>query len=108
MTLKSMMYRKVKAINYEKLNQLASDIAKRNNKTKGYVKRDMIKNFLTEGIGYTDYLKGDYINLTKEQKKTYVTTKSYYKILEYLNNSDYTACMSDKIIFNIYSFHSIT
>ncbi len=100
MTLRNMMYRKVKAIDYEKLNKLAEDIAKRNNKSKGYVKRDMIKNFLTEGIGYTDYLKGDYINLTKEQKKTYVTTKSYYKILEYLNNPDYTACMSDKIIFN--------
>ena len=81
MSLKNYMVRKVKSINKEKLNKLASDIAARNNKSVGYVKRDMIKNFLRYGIGYTDYLKGDYVNLTKEQKKTYVTTKSFYRLL---------------------------
>lgn len=100
MSVKSMMMRKIKAIDKEKLNKLASDIAKRNNKSVSYVKNDMIKNFLKYGIGYTDYLKGDYINLTEEQKKTYVTTKSYYKLLRYLNNPKYDACMSDKIVFN--------
>ncbi|MBR4178350.1 MAG: hypothetical protein IKR57_03270 [Bacilli bacterium] len=100
MSLKSYMVRKVKAIDKEKLNKLASDIAKRNNKSVGYVKRDMIKNFIRYGIGYTDYLKGDYINLTKEQKKTYVTTKSFYRLLAYLNNPKYDATMSDKIVFN--------
>ena len=81
MSTKSLMMRKLKAIDTEKLNKLARDIAKRNNKSVSYVKRDMIKNFIQYGIGYTDYLKGDYINLTKEQKKTFVTTKSYYKLL---------------------------
>ena len=100
MSTKSLMMRKLKAIDTEKLNKLAKDIAKRNNKSVSYVKRDMIKNFIQYGIGYTDYLKGDYINLTKEQKKTFVTTKSYYKLLAYLNNPKYDACMSDKIVFN--------
>ena len=100
MSLKNYMVRKIKAIDKEKLNKLASDIAKRNNKSVSYVKRDMIKNFLKYGIGYTDYLKGDYINLTKEQKKTFVTTKSFYKILSYLNNPKYDATMSDKLVFN--------
>ena len=100
MSLRNYMLRKVKAIDYEKLNKLASEIGARNNKSASYVKRDMIKNFVKYGIGYTDYLKGDYINLTKEQKKTFVTTKSYYKILAYLNNPAYDACMSDKIVFN--------
>ena len=100
MSLKNYMVRKIKAIDKEKLNKLASDIAARNNKSVGYVKRDMIKNFLRYGIGYTDYLKSDYINLTKEQKKTFVTTKSFYKLLSYLNNPKYDACMSDKIVFN--------
>lgn len=100
MSVKSMMVRKIKAIDKEKLNKLASDIAARNNKSTSYVKRDMIKNFVKYGIGYTDYLKGDYINLTSEQKKTYVTTKSYYKLLRYLNNPKYDATMSDKIVFN--------
>ena len=100
MSVKSMMLRKIKAIDKEKLNKLASDIAARNNKSVSFVKRDMIKNFIKYGIGYTDYLKGDYINLTSEQKKTYVTTKSYYKLLRYLNNPKYDATMSDKIVFN--------
>ena len=100
MSVKNMMISKIKEINYEKLDKLASDIAARNNKTKGYVKRDMIKNFIKYGIGYTDYLKGDYINLTKEQKETYVTTKSFYKILAYLNNPKYISCMNDKLLFN--------
>lgn len=100
MSLKKMMLGKVKAIDKEKLNKLAEDIAKRNNKSASYVKRDMMNNFIKYGIGYTDYLKGDYINLSNEQKKTYVTTKSYYKLLKYLNNSKYDATMSDKILFN--------
>ncbi len=100
MSVFSMMAAKVKSIDKAKLNKLAEDIAKRNNKSKGYVKRDMIKNFLLYGIGYTDYLKSDYINLTKEQKKTFVTTKSFYKLLNYLNNPKYTVCMNDKIVFN--------
>lgn len=100
MSLKNYMVRKIKSIDKDKLNKLATDIATRNNKSVSYVKRDMIKNFLKYGIGYTDYLKGDYINLTKEQKKTYVTTKSFYKILSYLNNPKYDSTMSDKLVFN--------
>lgn len=100
MSTKSFMMRKLKAIDKEKLNKLASDIASRNNKSVSYVKKDMIKNFIKYGIGYTDYLKGDYINLTEEQKKTYVTTKSFNKLLKYLNNPKYDACMSDKLVFN--------
>ena len=94
------MMNKVKAIDYDKLDRIASDIAKRNNKSKSYIKRDMIFNFVKYGIGYTDYLKGDYVNLTKEEKKDFVTTKSFRKLLRYLNNYKYDACMSDKVVFN--------
>ena len=100
MSLRKMMLGKVKAIDKEKLNKLASEIAQRNNKSVSYVKRDMVNNFIKYGIGYTDYLKGDYINLTNEQKSTYVTTKSFYKLLRYLNDPKYNATMSDKIVFN--------
>ena len=100
MSSNNFMMRKIKAIDYEKLDKLASEIAERNNKSKSYVKRDMIRNFVKWGIGYTDYLKGDYINLTEEQKKGFVTTKSFNKLLHYLNNPKYDACMSDKIVFN--------
>ena len=42
MSLKGMMIRKIRAIDYDKLNKLASDIGKRNNKSASYVKIDMI------------------------------------------------------------------
>lgn len=100
MGVKKMMLSKVKAIDYEKLNKLATDIAARNNKSKFYVKCDMIKNFIQYGIGYTDYLKSDFINLTKEEKKTHVTTKSYYKLLKYLNKHSHIVTMNDKLLFD--------
>ena len=100
MGVSKMMIAKVKAIDTEKLNKLASEIGQRNNKSKTYVKIDMIYNFLRYGIGYTDYLKGDYINLTAKQKKTFLTTKSYYRLLKYLNKEQYISCMSDKLVFN--------
>ena len=100
MSVTNMMYKKIKAINFDKLNKLSQDIAKRNNKSAFYVKMDMFYNFIRYGIGYTDYLKGDYINLSKAQKKTFVTTKSYYKLLHYFNKQEYRATMSDKLVFN--------
>lgn len=100
MSVTNLLYKKIKEINFEKLNKLAKDIAKRNNKSAFSVKMDMIYNFIRYGIGYTDYLKGDYVNLSRQQKKTYVTTKSYYKLLNYLNPKEYKATMSDKLVFN--------
>lgn len=100
MSLKNLMFRKVKEIDYKKLDKLAHDIAKRNNKSAFCVKMDMLANFIIYGTGYTDYLKSDWINLSRKQKKTYVTTKSFYKLLNYLNKQQYRATMSDKIVFN--------
>ena len=91
---------KIKEINYEKLTTLAREIGTRNNKSAFYVKCDMFCNFIRYGIGYTDYLKGDYINLSRQDKKTYVTTKSFYRLLKYLNNPNYIGIMNDKLVFN--------
>ena len=44
MGVSKMMIAKVKAIDTEKLNKLASEIGQRNNKSKTYVKMDMIYN----------------------------------------------------------------
>ncbi len=100
MGLVNMFYKKIKQIDKNRLNDLAERIAKENNKSVRYVKNDMIKNFLKYGIGYTDYLKSDFINLTPEEKKTHVTTKSFFKILHYLNDSRYICTMNDKVVFN--------
>ncbi len=91
---------KFKEIKLDRMNMLASRIASANNKSVSYVKRDMVKNFLVYKIGYTDYFKSDFINLTKEQKKDFVTSKNYISILSYLNPKPYRALMNDKLVFN--------
>lgn len=100
MGISKMFYNKIKQIDKKRLNELATKIAKENNKSVSYVKKDMIKNFIKYGIGYTDYLKSDFINLTPEEKKTHVTTKTFFKILHYLNDMNYKCTMNDKVVFN--------
>lgn len=91
---------KLKEINLKRMDQLADYIAKKNNKSKNYVKRDMVKNFLKYKIGYTDYFKSDYINLTNKQKEDFVTSKNFFNILAYLNPREYRIVTKDKLIFN--------
>ena len=96
----TLLLRKIKAINFNKLNMLANKIAKDNSKLVIYVKFDMLLNFITQGIGYTDYLKGNYINLNNAQKKTFVTTKNFFNLMAYLNDKKYRILFTDKVIFN--------
>lgn len=97
--MKKYMADKIKEANFDKIDKLATIIAKNNNVKKSYVKKDMIKNFMKYGIGYTDYFKGDYINRTEEEKKTYLTCKNYVPILNYLNKKEYRVVTNDKVIF---------
>ncbi len=91
---------KFREINFDRLNLLANYIAKENNKSVSYVKFDMIRNFLKYKIGYTDYFKSDYINLTKEKKKDFVTSKNFINVIGYLNPRPYRVVMNDKLVFN--------
>lgn len=100
MTSNSLIMKKLKAMNFDKMNMLAKQIGKKNNKSTFLVKMDMFLNFLKYGIGYTDYLKNDFINLTKKEKKTFLTTKNYFNLIAYLNDRKYRVILSDKIIFN--------
>lgn len=100
MSTTKFILRKFSDINYERMNKTIDIISKKNNKSKFYIRCDMVKNFITRGIGYTDYFRGDYINLTRKQKDTYVTSKSFYKILHYLNDKKYEVLLNDKIVFN--------
>ena len=91
---------KIKEIDLERMNLLATKIAKENNKSVSYVKRDMIKNFLLYKIGYTDYFKSNYVSLTKEQKKDFLTSKNFINVLNYLNPKKYRVLTYDKLVFN--------
>jgi len=96
------MLRKIQDLNFKKMDTIVDIIAKENNKSKLYIKFDMIINFLKRGIGYTDYFRGDYINLSKKEKDTFVTAKSFYKVIHYFNNYEYISLFHDKLIFNKY------
>ena len=100
MSTTKIMLEKIKSINPKRLNLLAERIAEENNKSVSFVKKDMIKNFLKYKIGYTDYFKGNYINLTKEEKKNYVTSKNYISVLAYLNPKQYRVITLNKLVFN--------
>ncbi len=94
------MLKKIKDINHSKMNKIVDIISKENNKSKLYIKFDIIRNFIKRGIGYTDYFRGNYINLTNKEKDTFVTAKSFYKIIHYLNDYNYICIFHDKLIFN--------
>lgn len=96
------MKRKIKGIDYARMNQFVDLISKNSGKPKWYIRLDIFKNFLQRGIGYTDYFRGDYIHLTKEEKKTFVTTKSFYQLISYLNDEKYEIILHDKLLFNAF------
>lgn len=97
------MLKKIKSIRFDNMNKIIDIISKNNNnKSKLYIKFDLFMNFLKRGIGYTDYFRGDYINLTKKEKDTFVTAKSFYRVIKSLNNSEYIGVFENKLLFNKY------
>lgn len=63
------------------------------------IKADMYRNIVTRGCGYTDYFRGEYFGASREQKDTYVTTRSFYRLLAYLNDEGFANVMRDKLLF---------
>lgn len=94
------LMRKRKGTNKERLNKMIDIMAKDNHTSKTRIKLDMYFNILTRGVGYTDYFRGNYYNLTSKEKDTFVTTKSFYKLISYLNDDKYEIVLHDKILFN--------
>ena len=94
------LLKRASLLNVDRFNKHIDIIHDNTGKSKLYIKLDYLKNFLVYGCGYTDYFRGDYINISRKEKKTFVTAKSFYKILKYFNNEDYKKYLSDKILFN--------
>ena len=102
MSVRRWLLKKIKGIDKERLNKHIEVIKKNTGKSELYIKFDIFKNFLLRGSGYTDYFRGDYINLTNKEKDTFVTAKKFYNILHYLNDRDYIVLLNDKLVFNRY------
>lgn len=91
---------KLKNINYKRMDDLITYIAEENKVKKAKVYFDFFINAATRGIGYVDYLKGNYINLSNEEKKNYLTKRNYVRLVKYLNKRGYQMIFHDKIVFN--------
>lgn len=102
MSVRKWLFKKIKGIDNERMNKHLDILVKETGKSRFYIKYDIIKNFIRNGSGYTDYFRGDYINLSKEEKETFVTAKKFYNLLEYLNNDKYKVLLNDKLVFNRY------
>lgn len=63
------MIKKVKSLNYKKMDKIVDIISQESHKSKFYIKLDMFINFWTTGCGYTDYFRGNFINLNRAEKK---------------------------------------
>lgn len=91
---------KLKNINYKRMDDLITYIAEENKVKKAKVYFDFFLNAATRGIGYVDYLKGNYLNLSNEEKKNYLTKRNYVRLVKYLNKRGYQMIFHDKIVFN--------
>lgn len=91
---------KFKDIRFDRMDEHIEIIKRNTGKSKFYIKCSMVWNFLTHGTGYTDYFRGDFINLKRSEKKTFATAKRFYKLIEYMNDEQYSIVLGDKLIFN--------
>lgn len=69
MSIRKWLFKKIMGINKERLNKHIEIIHKNTGKSKLFIKYDILKNFIIRGSGYTDYFRGNYINLTSEEKR---------------------------------------
>ena len=89
-----------KTANKERLKKYIKIISKETGKSRYFIEIDFLFNFIKYGCGYTDYFRCEYYNLTKEQKKTYVTVKSFYKLIKYFNKEEFKHFLRNKADFN--------
>lgn len=92
--------KKIKTFDYKNMNDTLKYVADINGKKLCRVKLDFYLNTLLYGMGYVDYMKGNYINLKKDDKKRYLTSNNYKHIINYLNDKDYKIIFHDKILTN--------
>ena len=102
MAVNKWLFKKIRSVNNERMNKHLDILVDESGKSRSFIKFDIIRNFIVRGSGYTDYFRGNYINLTKAEKETFVTAKKFYNLLEYLNDSKYKVLLNDKLVFYIF------
>ena len=91
---------RIKSIQFKRMNEVLNREAELNNKSKLQIKLDYVSRVIDSKLGYVDYMKGNYANLSEEDRKKMLTGENYRKLLAYLNPIEYRIVMDDKIICN--------
>ena len=102
MNTRKWLLNKFKSVNTDRLKKHVNIIHENSGRSKAYIYFDIIRSFITCGSGYTDYFRGNYVELTKEEKNTFATAKKFHNLLAYLNNPKYEIILGDKLLFNKY------
>ena len=99
-SVRKWLMHKFKDINKDRMKRHIDIIQKNSGKSKMYIRFDIVKSFFLYGAGYTDYFRGDFIHLNREEKKTWATARRFYRLNAYLNDERYSVILQDKLIFN--------
>ncbi len=91
---------KIKSIQWKNMNRVLNREAERNNRSKMSIKLDYLGCAFKYKIGYHEYMKGDFANLSKEDRKEMLTFYKYFELIKYLNPIKYRIALDDKIICN--------
>ena len=87
-------------INTTRMRATVDVIAKNSGHSKPYIYCSMAWNFIKYRMGYTDYFRGNFIEITEAEKKTHVTAKSFYNVIHYFNDQRYVGIFTNKLVFN--------
>lgn len=93
-------FNRIRSIQFKRMNEVLNREAELNNKSKLQIRLDYVSRVLDSKLGYVDYMKGNYANLTEEDRKKMLTGENYRKLLSYLNPIEYRIVMDDKLICN--------
>lgn len=91
--------RKFRTINTERMEKTVEVIMKTSGRSKAYIYCDMALNFLKYHMGYTDYYRGNFIDRTDAEKRTYATAASFYNVIHYFNKQEYSGIFNNKLVF---------
>lgn len=75
-------------------------VVKNENPTKRFVGFSLFWAILRYKMGFADFIKSNFINLNKNERKKLMTIKQYPKVINYLNQKEYSILFLDKILFN--------
>lgn len=87
-------------LDFKNMFKIMSKLSKKSGKSKLYIFFDVIYCGLIYGAGYYDYQEFEFYNLSRKERKTYLTRTKNNLIIKKYNNKNNFYLFDDKVIFN--------